>query len=95
MNKIRSKEEIRSAFRDGDGIRKSPLKAIRAKCRDCCCGSTLDIRYCTATECPLHSFRFARNPFRKKRELTDDQRHAIATRLASGRMKSDRDTETD
>ena len=42
---------------------KSPARAIRAKCLDCCCGSSQEVRLCPATDCPLFPFRFGRNPF--------------------------------
>lgn len=40
----------------------TPLKAIRAKCRDCCCGSVKAARWCPATECPLWPFRLGVRP---------------------------------
>lgn len=45
--------------------RYSPLRAIRAKCIDCCCGNTNEVRDCTITECPLYEFRNGHNPNRK------------------------------
>jgi len=41
----------------------SPIKAIRAKCVDCCAGQLAEVRNCTATECPLWAFRMGVNPF--------------------------------
>lgn len=38
-------------------INRSPLKAIRAKCLDCCCGQTKEVRECTLKTCPLWPFR--------------------------------------
>jgi len=35
-------------------------KAIRAKCRDCCCDSRLEIRLCEIRKCPLWKYRFGR-----------------------------------
>ena len=35
----------------------TPLKAIRAKCLDCCCGVMSEVRLCSMTDCPLHQFR--------------------------------------
>lgn len=32
-------------------------KAIRAKCLDCCGGNHAEVRYCTATKCPLWRYR--------------------------------------
>ena len=41
----------------------SPVKAVRAKCIDCCCGSSREVRFCPVTDCPLFPFRFGHNPF--------------------------------
>lgn len=43
----------------------TPMKAIREKCLDCCCGSAFEVRECPSTACPLHIYRFGRNPARK------------------------------
>lgn len=43
----------------------TPMKAIRAKCLDCCCGQANEVRLCTATQCPLYDFRDGHNPNRK------------------------------
>lgn len=42
----------------------SPLKAIRLKCLDCCCGSSNEVKLCTAAQCPLYPFRLGKNPNR-------------------------------
>ena len=65
----------------------SPLKAIRAKCLDCCCDQATEVKLCPASTCPLYPFRFGKNPFRK-RELTDEQREALCQRLELGRAKN-------
>lgn len=36
---------------------KTPLKAIRAKCIDCCCGSRKEVEACELSKCPLYEFR--------------------------------------
>lgn len=36
---------------------KTPLKAIRAKCIDCCCGSRKEVDACELSKCPLYDFR--------------------------------------
>ena len=41
---------------------KTPLKAIRAKCIDCCCGQIVEIRECTVKWCPLWAYRMGRRP---------------------------------
>lgn len=42
----------------------SPLKAIRLKCLDCCCGSSNEVKLCPVTSCALYPFRFGKNPNR-------------------------------
>jgi len=42
----------------------TPLKAIRFKCLDCCCGSAHEVKLCTAETCPLYLFRLGKNPNR-------------------------------
>ncbi len=59
----------------------SPLKAIRLKCLDCCCGSSNEVKLCTADKCPLYPFREGVNPNRKLREYTEEQKAALVSRL--------------
>ena len=40
----------------------TPLKAIRAKCVDCCCGNKAEVRRCTAEKCNLHPYRMGHRP---------------------------------
>ena len=42
----------------------TPLKAIRAKCLDCCCGQAHEVKLCPCSDCPLYQFRFGKNPNR-------------------------------
>ena len=41
-----------------------PVKAMRAKCLDCCCGQAKEVRNCPATDCPLWPYRMGKNPTR-------------------------------
>lgn len=65
----------------------SPVKAIREFCLDCCGGVSGEVKLCPATKCTLYPFRFGKNPYRAKREMTEEQRKAAATRLAEARQK--------
>lgn len=65
----------------------SVLKAVRAKCLDCCAQSQSEVRECGIESCPLHPYRMGSNPFRKKRVLSDEQREALANRLAEARKQ--------
>ena len=51
-----------------------PLKALRARCLDCCCGDSSEVRKCVATDCPSWPFRMGTNPFRKKPVLSEAER---------------------
>lgn len=63
----------------------SPLKAIRAKCLDCCCGQANEVRLCPAEQCALHPFRLGKNPYAPRRVLTEDERNVMAQRLSDYR----------
>ena len=67
-----------------DEIR-NPVKAIRAFCLECCGGSSAEVRECTSNRCPLKPFRFGKNPYRTKREMTEEQKAAAAARLLKAR----------
>ena len=40
----------------------TPIKAIRAKCLDCCCGQVAEVRLCPCKSCPLYPYRFGKRP---------------------------------
>ena len=63
----------------------SPVKAIREFCLDCCGESASAVKACTATSCVLYPFRFGKNPYRAKRELTEEQKESARIRLAEAR----------
>lgn len=56
----------------------TPMKAIRAKCLDCCCGQYKEVELCPCVDCSLYPYRFGKNPNIK---LTDEQRAARAARF--------------
>lgn len=60
----------------------NPVKAIRAKCIDCCCG-VKEVELCTVTACQLHPFRLGKNPFRKRKRLSAEQKQKAVERLKS------------
>ena len=41
---------------------RTPLKAIRTKCIDCCCGQMQEIRECSITDCALWEYRMGHRP---------------------------------
>ena len=70
----------------------TPIKAIRAKCLDCCCGQANEVRLCEITSCPLYEFRMGHNP-NIKRQYTEEQRAAVASRLKNA-LKQSRNTDS-
>lgn len=46
--------------------RKTPLKAMRAKCLDCCAGNAVEVRLCPSTDCALWYYRFGYKPESKQ-----------------------------
>ncbi len=45
-----------------DRLYETPIKAIRNKCLDCCCGSNKEIRECTVIKCAIYPYRFGCRP---------------------------------
>lgn len=74
---------------------RSPVKAISAFCIECCGGSANEVKLCTAPKCALYPFQFGKNPYREKREYTDEERQAMRERLAKAREKQANGQPTD
>lgn len=66
----------------------TPMKAIRAKCLDCCCGSAMEVELCPCKDCSLYTYRFGKNPNIKARTLTEEQRQAARERLKRNLAKN-------
>lgn len=64
----------------------NPVKAIHEYCLECCLNNPNEVRLCNASECPLWAFRLGKNPYRTKRELTEEQKAELAERLKSGKL---------
>ena len=62
----------------------SPLKALRLRCIDCCAGSSLEVRLCTAVSCPSWPFRMGRNPWRAP---VSEERRRLGRALAARRPR--------
>lgn len=62
----------------------SPLKAIREKCLDCNFNA-YEVKHCPCTDCALYPFRFGKNPYRKKKEYTEEQKENMRERLKKAR----------
>lgn len=62
----------------------NPVKAIRAKCLDRCCGSAHEVSLCPCEDCSLYPFRYGKNPYRKK-DYTEEERAAMCERMKKAR----------
>lgn len=49
---------------------KSPMKAIREKCLDCCARQIVEIRLCESVNCALWPFRSGVHPYTAARSKT-------------------------
>lgn len=80
--------------KDGKPHLHTPLKAMRAKCLDCVCGSAKEVERCPVTTCALYPYRMGKSPTRKGRKMTAEQREAAVERLAKGRASQKKSKET-
>jgi len=62
----------------------TPMKAIREKCLDCCCGSSQEVKLCEISDCALYPFRLGKNP-NKQKAYTEEEKAALAARLKNAR----------
>lgn len=53
-------------------------EAIRAKCLDCCCGNSAEVRRCPADQCPLWRYRMGSE--KKAQELAASTANEPETR---------------
>lgn len=42
----------------------TPVRAIRLKCLDCCCGNPYEVKLCPVEHCALYPYRHGKNPNR-------------------------------
>ena len=63
----------------------NPVKAIRAYCLECSCGSTAEVKECPVYRCPLYPYRFGKNPYRQRREMSEQEKQVLADRLREAR----------
>lgn len=63
----------------------SAQAAIRARCLDCCAGSSAEVRMCMAVRCPSWPFRMGKSPWRAPpSEAQRAAGEALAARMRSG-----------
>lgn len=70
-------------------MKKDIMNAIKNKCMDCCCDQRTEVKECGAVKCPLHPFRLGKDPYKKKRELTEEQKEILRERMKNARKNKD------
>lgn len=60
----------------------TPLKAIRTKCLDCCCFQPLEVRLCTAENCPLFPYRMGKRPSTGNKPINESNTEKTAPTAA-------------
>ena len=65
---------------DGNTKVMTPMIAIRAMCLVCFGGQYSEVKMCPCTNCPPYDFRLGKNPNRKPRNLTEEQREVLRER---------------
>ena len=79
-----TRDELRKeTIEEYSSVKRTPIKAIRAFCIDCCGGQISEVRLCPSTDCPLYVYRFGKNPY-SSRELTEEQKEAFRERMHKG-----------
>lgn len=64
----------------------NPVQAIKKKCKfDCCSGDEESWKNCNCTTCFLWPFRLGKNPYRSKREISDEQKNKMKEALKKAR----------
>lgn len=63
----------------------NPVKAIRAKCLDCCCNQINEVKECPVQNCAIWPFRLGKNPYRAKTTMTEEQKQIAVARLRAAR----------
>lgn len=66
----------------------NPVKAVRAFCLECSGGSPAEVKSCPREVCPLFPFRLGKNPYRQRREMSEEEKLVLAARLKEARKNN-------
>ena len=77
IDTIKTEEEFNREVRENTNV----LRAIKLKCLDCSTYNINEIKECPVNKCPLYPFRLGKNPFRKKKELSEEERNKLSERM--------------
>lgn len=59
----------------------TPIKAIRAKCLDCMCNNTAEVRRCPCENCPLYPYRMGHRPKKTEGDIDIPPEEETAEKL--------------
>ncbi len=72
------------------------MKAVVAKCMDCCCGDRSEVRNCTITKCPLYVFRLGKTDVEtdsnvkvSKRTISEEHKAALKAGREAAKNKKE------
>ena len=77
IDTIKTDEEFKKEVSENTNV----LRAIKLKCLDCSTYNINEIKECPVKNCPLFPFRNGNNPFRKKKELSEEERSKLSERM--------------
>lgn len=77
IDTIKTEEEFNREVSENTNV----MRAIKLKCLDCSTYNILEIKECPVKNCPLYPFRQGNNPFRKKKELSEEERNKLSERM--------------
>ena len=63
------------------------LKVIRRKCMDYVCFQAKEVDLCPSEHCALWPYRFAKDPYKTPRQMTEAQREALASAREKARSR--------
>lgn len=69
----------------------SPLEAIKLMCIDCMGGLKNEVKYCPTKKCAVWEFRLGKNPYRKSRELTEEEKEQMKERMMKAREAKEKE----
>ena len=77
IDTIKTEDEFNKEVSENTNV----LRAIRLKCLDCSTYNINEIKECSVKNCPLYPFRLGNNPFRKKKEISEEERNKLSERM--------------
>lgn len=96
MAKIKITPEEKKLYKSKDYLKEhytgqimTRNKAIKEKCKDCCCWQSDEILLCPVTTCSLWPYRFGSNPFGKTKVMSEEQKAALRERMSKNITCSD------